>query len=174
MIHRAGVRAAGSTGTAIAVRRGRMHEPLCQSPEILVILCKRGRGGGCMGEAVIAALMGDDYTLGRLAEQTPVIASEFDRGFICFAAAGGEEHRLEIARREVSKPFRKANGGHIRKAAEGWGERDLAHLLGGGFGQLHTAMPYVDAPKTSRTIDQPLAVGQLHLSALSGYDQHRP
>src|SRR6185436_12260810 len=77
-------------------------------------------------------------------------------------AAGGEEHRLHVLRRELDELVGELDGGDVRRACIAGVVGQLAHLVGGRLPQLLASMTDIDVPESRETVDivTPLDVGE--------------
>ncbi len=81
----------------------------------------------------------DHLVLGRLALQLPVVLRELERGLDRLAAAGGEEHPVEVAGGVVGQPVGQLDGGGVRVRPDRE-ERELLGLPRGGLGEALAAV----------------------------------
>ena len=97
--------------------------------------------------------------LHRLAGELEVLLGQLPRGLDGLAAAGGEEHPVEVTGREVGEPL-----GELDRLRVGVGpqreERQLAGLLGGRLGELLAAVPDLYDEQAGEPVEIALAPGR--------------
>ncbi len=125
-------------------------------------------GGQCAhGDAVVAHFAGDDLDLVGLAFEVPVVAGDFEGGFVRLGAAGGEVDVVEGAGEELGEFGGELDGGGGGETEEGGDERDLVDLVGGGGGELVAAVTDVDVPESGEAVDVAFAVGVPEVDAFA-------
>jgi hypothetical protein len=97
---------------------------------------------------VVGHFAGDDFDLVGLAFEVPVVAGDFEGGFVRFGAAGGEVDVVERAGEELGEFGGELDGGRCGETEEGGDEGDLVDLFGGGGGEFVAAVADVDVPET--------------------------
>ena len=121
--------------------------------------------------AVVALAARDQVHALGLADGGEVAARELGRGVDRVAAAAGEEDARVVDRREVAEPV-----GQLARAA-GWRTsrtrvgRELAHLRGGGVGELGAAVADVDVPQARGAVEVAAALLVGHVDALAADDR---
>ena len=107
----------------------------------------------------------------RLADRLEVLARELPRRLDRFAAAGGEEHALEVAGREIGEAFGELDRAGVRVAPHRE-VRELAGLLGGGVGELGATVTDLRDEQAREAVEVALAVLVVDPRAFAAHD-HR-
>ena len=129
------------------------------------------RGAAEVG-AVIAALTPDEPGLRALAPHIVIAERDLERGVGRFRARVGEEHVVEVARREIDQPVRELEGGRV---AELEGRREI-HALGLRLDRRHDLLvpvACVAAPEPRRAVQDLLAPRRVVVHALGARHQAR-
>ena len=93
---------------------------------------------------MIGDVAGDQLRLERIAGELVVLAGELVRGLNRFRSAAGEEHAVEIARRQVGDAGSQLDRPRVGEGPVGV-EAQLFGLVGSGLSDVGTAMADVDA-----------------------------
>ena len=125
------------------------------------------------GRAVIAVLAADDHRFFRLALQRPVMAHHADVGVICLGPGPGEEHMVQIPRRQFGDPRGQGDGGDMTGLEEGVVERQFHHLPRRDIGQFLTAIADIDAPQPGHSVDDLVPLGIRQRDAIGAGDDPR-
>ena len=146
-----------------------------QRAEHLVVSGHAGGAHRRHGHPVIGVNARDDLGLCRLVFDLPVIAREFEGGFIGFGAGGREINRRRIGIGVAHDLFAEPHRRLVGLADIGRGKGDAAHLRGGGVGQFAPAMTDIDVPQPRQAVDVFAAVGIVqHRTSALGDDQRLP
>jgi hypothetical protein len=126
-------------------------------------------GGREVGAAVIGVVAGNDVLLVRPAQVVVEEPDEAQGGIHGRRAACGEEHVVEVARRQVRELLCQPGARYVAQAPGaviGQGPDLLGHRLG----DFSVAVAYVDAPHARRPVDHLFAVGVVDVDALGAGD----
>ena len=129
------------------------------------------RGAAEVG-AVIAALAPDKAGLRALAPHVVIAERDLERGVRRLRARVGEEHMVEIARREVDQPVGELEGGRMAKLE---GRREV-HALGLRLDRRHDRLvpvARVAAPEPGRAVQDLAAARRVVVHALGARHQAR-
>jgi hypothetical protein len=115
---------------------------------------------------------GDDLVLPGFAGQLVELLGQFPRALHRFAAAGGEEHPVQIAGGVVRQP--------VGQFDCGWGgvgpqreEVQCLGLLGGGLGELLSAVADLNHEQSGQAVEIALAMAVVDVAALATGDDRR-
>ncbi len=111
---------------------------------------------GALRGAVVGDRARQDLVLGRHAAQLPIVLGELERGLHGLAAAGREEHPVQVARGVPGEAVGEFDrrGVRVRPQRE---EGELLSLLGRGLGETRTAVAGVDHEQPGQAVDVLLA-----------------
>ena len=141
----------GSNGSRSGVRPGRRQRP------------HRG--------AVVGELARDQLVPGRLAARVVVGLGELPRRLDRLRAAGGEEHAVEVSRRELGDPRGQLDRARVGVAPVGV-EAELLRLRAAAAPELRAAVADVHAVQRRQAVEVALAVLVVDVAALAP-DDHR-
>ena len=127
--------------------------------------------GAVRVRAVVGELPRDHDVLVGLADRRPVGARELSGGVDRLAAAGGEEDLDAVERHEPRDPRGQLLGLRRREAVVGLVRGELAHLRGGGVGELGPAVADVAVPERAGDVDQRVAGVVPDGRALAAHDR---
>ena len=169
---RAPQRARAQVGTVVAaVAVGVLHLASSGHERLEGLTSRRDAGDreGAERGPVVGDVAADHLVPGRLAGHLEVLAGELPGRLDRLAAAGGEEHAIEIARGEVGKTVGELDAGRVGVAPlREVGE--LRGLLGGGFGKLDASVADLDDEEPREPVEVALAVGVVDVGALAALD----
>ena len=92
---------------------------------------------------------------------------------IGFAARTGEEHVLELRRRDLGQLRRQLDGRRRRALEEAVVVRQLVHLPRGHVGQFPAPVAHGHAPQARHAVEQPPALAVVEIDALGARDDAR-
>ena len=141
-----------------------MHHIRNRQPALGVHGRHAPKAGRPHGRTVIGVVPGDDHRLFRLALRRPVMAHQADVGVVGLRTAGGEEHVVDIPRRQFRQLRGQGDGGHMGGLEEGVVIGHLAHLAGRGLGQFLAPVADVHAPQPGHGVKDlhALRIGEHH------------
>ena len=129
---------------------------------------------GCHRHTMVAVAAGQDFHLFRLAHALPVVAGEFEGGFVRFRAARGEIGRRHVAIGQTDDTLGEADCRLVREPGIGRRVGQLFHLRRRSIGQFLAAMPDIDVPQARQTVDIFFAVvGPQHRALATDEDFRR-
>jgi hypothetical protein len=128
-----------------------------------------GDGQRALRRAVVGHRPGDHLVLARVAGQFVVLLGQLPGRLDRLAAACGEEHLVQVARRIVRQPLRQLHRLGVRVAPHRE-ERQLLGLLVGGLGQLVPPVPGVDHEQAGQPVHVPLPAVVVDVRALAAHN----
>ncbi len=131
------------------------------------------QAGAGDGAAVVAVPAADDDVALRLPFELPVAPHQPDHGIDGLAARAGEEHMLELRRRDLGQLRGQLDGRRRRALEEGVVVRQLVHLPRGDLGQLRAAIAHGHAPQARHAVQQLAALAVVQVDALGARDHAR-
>ncbi|MNP00738.1 hypothetical protein D3C76_925330 [compost metagenome] len=159
---------------AIGVRAGDVVDEVLEEVELRrVVGDLAAEGHGEEGRAVVGVDPADDVLLGVLAAAVLVVLDQPVGGVHGGGAAGGEEHVVEVARRQFGELLAELDGADVGHVAERVGVGQLAHLLGDGVGHFRAAQADVGAPHAAHRVEVAPAVGIVDIGAFTRGDVQR-
>ena len=167
----AGDRGAAVLVGAVEVRVGHVHRGRHEGLERFLQRRDAGDGQGAVGGAVVGDLPADDLGLGGLAGELEVLLRRLPGGLDGLAAAGREEHPVEVARGVGRDALGQRDGGGVRERPERE-EGELGGLLGGRLGELLATMTDLHDEQPGETVEVALAPRVPDVGALA-LDDHR-
>jgi hypothetical protein len=130
-----------------------------------------GRGQRPHRGPVVGELAGDQLDARRVALSGVIGLGELPRRLDRLRAAGGEEHTVEVARREAGDARGELDRARVSVAPVRV-ETELLSLLRGGLPELSAAVADVHAVQRREPVQVALAVLVVHVAAIASHD-HR-
>jgi hypothetical protein len=131
--------------------------------------CHTGERERPHGGAVVGGLAGDRLVTLRLATGGVVLAGQLPCRLDRLAAAGGEEHTIEVARGQLGQSGRQLDRHRMGVGPQGEVGQRLG-LLGHGVGDRTPSMTGVHGVQPGQAVEVPLAVGIPDITALTSID----
>ena len=161
-----------AVGPPVGVGRRQVVDGVGDEVETALVGRLAAQRRGQVGRAVVGVPAADDVLLLRPALHVVVELHEAHRRIDGGRAAGGEEHLVEVARRQLGELGAQLCRRRRAQRAERRIVRHAPDLVGDGVGHLVAAVADVDAPHAARAVDELLAVGIVDVDVLGlGEDQ---
>jgi hypothetical protein len=104
-----------------------------------------------------------------LADQLEVVLGQLPGGLDRLAAAGGEEHPVQVARSVAGDPLGELDGVGMGVGPQRH-EGQLLGLLGGGLGQLNPTVSELAHEQAGEAVEVALAVGVEQVGTFAAHD----
>ncbi len=144
-----------------------MGEAAVVNVEHIPVALDAGRLRRRQRQAVVAHVAAENDALAGAAKLVPVEAGQLERAVVRLGAAAREEDRVQVTGQQRGDLGGQLDAGAIGRAAEGGGVLQLAHLLGGDFGQFLAPVADVDVPHASGAVDVLVAIDIVEVDTLA-------
>ena len=150
-----------------------MHDAGDRQPALGVHAAHAAERGAGHRRAVVGVVAADDDLALGLAEHVPVAAHHAHDGVVALRARAGEEHVLELRRRDLGQQFGQLDRRRRGGLEEGVVEGQLLHLPRRRVDQLLLAVADVDAPQARHRVEDLRALAVPQVDVVGARDDAR-